>query len=124
MKTIKFRIWDGTEMIEWNTLKDFDNPDYIFNNTANEVWEVMQFTGLHDKNGKEIYEGDIVRYPVNIPESLESHSIAEVKWKADSFGLSNAKVIEKSTVTFYEWSELEIIGNIYEHPHLLTKENE
>jgi uncharacterized phage protein (TIGR01671 family) len=50
-RLIKFRLWNGKKMII---------PNNIHNNKLNDEEKLMQFTGLHDVHGKEIYEGDIV----------------------------------------------------------------
>jgi len=59
MREIKFRVWDKKEMI-------MNTPDFLppTTNKTTEFyrrWVIMQSTGLHDKNGKEIFEGDIVK---------------------------------------------------------------
>ena len=103
MREIKFRVWNGEEMI---------SPDYIDrkgiahwkeNSIPTSSKTIMQYTGLKDKNGKEIYEGDILGWDdksgylwVVIWETMFDHS----RWDASH-------------------SEAEIIGNIHENPELI-----
>jgi uncharacterized phage protein (TIGR01671 family) len=75
---------------------------------------LLEYTGLRDKNKKEIYEGDIVKY-----SDWEHKEIIYGIEGFAGFGL-------KGTLAFlmdYDAENMEVIGNIYEHPHLLETEN-
>lgn len=78
--------------------------------------KLMQYTGLKDKNGKEIYEGDVVNY--SHPRTNEI--IRTVTFKHGAFGIEG--IYEKTHIIFGNIldSHIEVIGNIYENPELLT----
>lgn len=89
--------------------------------------ELMQFTGLHDKNGKEIYEGDVVKVNAHSYDfGFEKDRIGEIRFIEGCFGfykqLSEKEYLfnELSTESGYgELEYYEVIGNIYENPELL-----
>lgn len=97
-----------------NTMR-YESNETIFQWDADGVtMEIMQFIGLLDKNGKEIYEGDIVL--------VDGDKKTLVSW-SDKFA---SFCIKNDTWMFLHWfgesvdpAECEIIGNIYENPELL-----
>ena len=117
MRTIKFRAWhpDEGNMYYFNCFKeitDWQADDfYRADNTDDACVDFMQFTGLHDKNGKEIYEGDIVKsFLVDTDEAgneIYKYYIIEVKYDEV---LCSYKIDK--------FMNLEVIGNIYENKEL------
>lgn len=112
MREIKFRAWDYKykETSEsFNVLQPFE---MINKRVANgDSFELMQYTGLKDKNGKEIYEGDIVSF-----KDTKYEVIFHKSW--GSFCVSALNFIQCSP--FYsESTKYEVIGNIYENEELL-----
>jgi len=120
MRPIKFRAWDKMEkrMIPHNLLmaQQYARPldDNIFNDDTHIV---MQFTGLHDKNGREIYEGDIVRLEAGVWSD-----VAEVVFNNGCFILKCDYWYWSGRCISAHYGEYEVIGNIYENPKLLEKQ--
>ncbi|WP_239740360.1 YopX family protein [Mammaliicoccus sp. P-M59] len=136
---MKFKVWDkrNERMIEWIDLdfsKDngedfitvFEPTGFVRDAIISQI--LLQSTGLFDRNGKEIYEGDVVKID-NHP--LQVH-------KAPFSGLSIGLNINGNYVVEYSTEDMayfignwktrevirhsEVIGNKYEHPHLLEEE--
>lgn len=86
---------------------------------------VGQYTGLNDKNGKEIYEGDIIRCKKYVEGNFVDYCIENgfVEFKDGEFGLHRKQGYYQSLKKFLEYDyELEVIGNIYENSELLGGE--
>jgi uncharacterized phage protein (TIGR01671 family) len=83
---------------------------------------IMQYTGLKDKNGKEIYEGDILKYYYQSALSMpmqETIKFFNVVFDKGQFLQWENGDCKEACDIWYDWNELEIIGNIYENKDLI-----
>jgi len=105
MREIKFRAWDiyNKEMVYSETPPSFSFWKWFAYDSRTPL---MEYTGLKDKNGKEIYEGDIVK-----SEYRDNLIIIIIKWRE-----------KKAQWSIEDFGIVEVIGNIYENPELLDKE--
>lgn len=77
-------------------------------------WHIMQYTGLKDKNGLDIYEGDIFKSEIHNPQNFHVEFV-EGAWCA------TAPIVEgyPTEMNHFSLDSIEVIGNIYENPELL-----
>lgn len=120
MREIKFRAWDSyhQEMINWSQYKDeLVSEDFI--NCGKGPLVVMQYAGLKDMKGKEIYEGDIVEFRPWNREETENYIVKFISDDASFRGIKEKKSSIKVLSLINSEQGLEVIGNIYENPEIL-----
>jgi len=144
-RAIKFRAWDGRQMLKVDSIQfmltgevcniktETSEISYIMNEQVNSI---MQYTGLKDKNGVEIYEGDIVKcfldsfYAKIYNTEFE---LAVIRFGQHSVGYDSDYAATSSPAGFYPKSikdsgsiqgetrglgDCEVIGNVFENPEL------
>lgn len=130
MREIKFRAWDGNKMQYSELPPSFAFWKYV-SYDSDCLKTLMQYTGLKDKNGVEIYEGDIMqlksRYPHDFqekhPHKKYNRISNGVKYSLEygAFLLDDTFEREPAFCGFDENKQWEVIGNIYENPELIEK---
>lgn len=141
MSTLRFRAWDGKQMVDgtklvfWNgccylnesgTLNDPEHPHKPARLKGYSVIAVMQSTGLRDKNGIELYEGDII--------TKDGTVNAEIRFIAPSFKVVLRVPVQQNALAGYGFADggvkveehkaeldgdCRMVGNIYRNPELL-----
>ena len=127
MREIKFRAWD----LKTKTMHTVENINFCGRETVtvqyNPVKKIcldsvllMQYTGAKDKNGVEIYEGDIIRH-----QTGKYGTDFEIKWSPILCGFTAMQIesghpspqLNQGTMCYFE-----VVGNIYENPELVSNE--
>ncbi|XZI43551.1 YopX family protein (plasmid) [Clostridium perfringens] len=135
-REIKFRIWDKTsnrmlyqddfERVELDTKNKMVSlvrsetieSSYVLDYEDGIEAEIMQYTGLKDKNGKKVYEDDIIQYSHKAVGMI----LRKVRMKYGMWGIEG--IVKGTQIPFANIleSEYEVIGNIHENPELLEGE--
>lgn len=118
MKDIKFRVWTGSQMLPSFTLFDIQNE--LASVSTRDI--IMQYTGVDDKNGTPIYEGDIIEGTcLGFCDDDEFKDVVE--YGNGSFCFSKEKWKDGThdwySIENYYSGDLEVVGNIYENPDML-----
>ena len=126
----KFRAWTEEGKVMYYDVYPFkddtlllSHDGFAFDEVPASDFILMQSTGLKDKNGKEIYEGDIVKYEAGCNTVTE-----EVAYDKNFAGFGVRDADTDIIFTFLQLADvvdlisLEVVGNIYENPELLEEE--
>lgn len=125
MRSLKFRAWDGKEY--WRNIvpsplpsptldickkiTDYDPEYYNMVDIIEDVEAIEQYTGLKDKNGKEIYEGDILQ--------IDDHIVGDFEVVWHKLGWKIKRAIGYESLSVHKSEDCTVIGNIHENPELL-----
>lgn len=130
MKELKFRAWNKNMKRMFYTYEAgvTDGSTDLLEINMPQGFILMQYTGLEDKNGKEIYEGDIVKGSCEVRYGNWDNGFAhedtdagigfylrKIGANVDKYGYSQLDA------GMYPFDNFEVIGNIYENPELLTE---
>lgn len=133
MREFKFRVWDSLEKRfliknekvsrgifkdKLSEIVDFENYSCQINNSEDERYMFLQCIGSQDKNGREIYEGDIVKVPHFLhDERIKINGVVKYVNNRAEFVI-DLEDIEEIFYCCNQSERIEVVGNIYENPEL------
>jgi len=138
MREIKFRVWDGDKFI-WNSQGSQQDKQHFFIGVEGFIYAkygrteyhenlvIQQFTGFKDKNNKDIYEGDIVKFehdeeicgPCSYPKRRKYLGQVVDVYLIQHAKPSIFKEYREKLIKHCQGKKIEIVGNIFENPELL-----
>jgi len=139
MQQIKFRVWNGVlheyRTIDMNSGKQnlgmgFESAEGIGSNTTTIYCSfgdvIEQFTGMTDVNGKDIYDGDIVKFFGANKKIKAKNEFGIIVYKADRYGAGFNSIIQNKERGYggINIAQDIVVGNVHENPELLEADNE
>lgn len=130
MQEVKFRAWDPLEkiMCATNSLAAFALAEVTDREAATEQWKrliPLQYIGMKDVNGVEVYQGDLIASQFQNEFGSFQEGVKEVIWCPQACGFFLGK--EGEEISHMHWGiddEITVVGNVYQNPELLEKDDE